>query len=138
MITREEYINAVRKYFSFLVERYDFLEVEKKSKNSMLYDVEYTNKNLIISISYEIMGEGVNIDIFKILNDKRSDYDDYVNTIHLNRIMKSSQNEEIVEQLKVCKSLFEHFGKPESTFEEELLKKAELLSSLMRTTILNK
>ena len=138
MINREEYYNAVRKYFNFLVEKYDFLELSKKNQNTMLYDVEYTDKNHIISISYEIMGEGVNIVIFKILNNQRSDYDDYVNTIHLNRIMKSSQKEDIVKHLKVSKSLFEHFGKPESKFEEELLKKAELLSSVIGTNILSK
>ena len=52
--------------------------------------------------------------------------------------MKSSQNEEIIKHLQVYKSLFEHFGKPESKFEEELMKKAELHSSVMRTSILNK
>jgi len=136
MITREEYYNAVRKYFNFLVERYNFFELKKRSQNSMLYDVEYTDADLVISISYEIMGEGVNVIIFKILNNKRSEYDDYVNTIHLNQIMKSAHKEEIVEQLKVSKSLFEHLGKPESNFEEELLKKAELLFSVMNTSIL--
>lgn len=138
MITREGYNNAARKYFNFLVERYNFLELEKKSQNSMLYDVEYTDTNLIISISYEIMGEGVNVIIFKILDGIRSDYDDYENTIHLNRIIKSTHKEEIVEQLMASKSQFEHFEKPESDVERELLKKAELLSSVMRTTILNK
>lgn len=137
MINREEYYNAVKKYFGFLVERYDFLVLDKKSQNTMLYDVEYTDKNHIISISYEIMGEGVNIVIFKILNNQRSDYDDYANTIHLNRIMESSQREDIIKHLKVSKSLFEHFGNPESKVEEELLKKATLLCSVMMTSILS-
>lgn len=138
MITRERYKNAVRKYFNFLVEKYNFLELEKETQNSSLYDVEYTDTKHIISISYEIMGEGVNVIIFKILHCISSDYDDYENTIHLNRIMKSTHKEEIVEQLLASKSQFEHFGKPESEVEGELLKKAELLSSVMRTTILNK
>ena len=77
MIAREGYYNAVRKYFNFLVDGYDFLEVDEKSKNSMLYNVEYTDKNHTISISYEIMGEGVNIVIFKILNNKKSDYEKF-------------------------------------------------------------
>ncbi|GAU80058.1 hypothetical protein [Fusibacter sp. 3D3] len=80
----------------------------------------------------------MNVIIFKILDGIRSDYDDYENTIHLNRIMKSTYKEEVVEQLMASKSLFGHFEKPESDVEGELLKKAELLSSVMRTTILNK
>ena len=138
MITREGYYYVVRKYFSFLVEKYDFFEQKTKSQNTLLYDIEYADKDMIISISYEIMGEGVNIVIFKILDGIRSDYDDYENTIHLNRIMKSSQKEEVIKQFKASKPLFEHFGKPESNFETELLKKAELLFSVMRTTFLNK
>lgn len=138
MITREEYKNAAKKYFNFLMERYNFLELERKSQNSMLYDVEYTDTNFIISIAYEIKGEGVNVIIFKILDGIKSDYDDYENTIHLNRIMKSTHKEEIVEQLMASRFQFEHFEKPESDIEAELLKKAELLSRVMRTTILSK
>lgn len=134
MVTREEYSRAVRKYFGFLEEKFGYVEVLKKIQSSTLYDVEYTNNDRIISISYEIMGEGVAVVIFRIINGIRSDYDDYANTLHLNRIIKDYKQSIIVTQLKSDETYFKSVGIPHSTLEAELLKKAKLLSGIISSS----
>lgn len=137
MITYEEFNTGVKKYFSFLGEKYGFLELQKGKSNTLIYEIEYTNETLIISISYEIMGDVINIIIFKNINGRQSNYNDYENTIHLNQIMKSSRRDEIINQLVLCKSEFNHLEKPESFLEDELLNKAKILLSQFNTSILD-
>jgi len=117
-------------YYSFLVDRYDFTEVTYKKNNSMLYDLEYTDGKKIISISYEIMGEGINIVIFKVINGRRSGYDD-MNTIHLNQIVKKLYESGKMERFHEEKQFIKPYEQPDTELEKEALKKAELLSYVM-------
>lgn len=127
LFSKNEYMGFVKKYFYFLEKEYNYEILPMKLDNSLLFDVEYGNEDSIISISYEIYGEGVQVILFKLINGKLPNYDDKTHTIHLNKLMNTYCKELTLSQLNKNNNYFKRVKKSSQPIENELLKKAKEL-----------
>lgn len=127
MISREQYYQTIIDYFSFLVNDYNYKISSTNQSNSLLYDVEYSNGEGVISISFEVIGENVNVVIFSLINGKKSNYDDAMNTFHLNKLLKGISKEKMKNNINLNISYFKNCKNATSDVEKMVLKKAKEL-----------
>ena len=64
MIEIQEYIEAVKLFYSFLETEFGFSKVNETINGNAFYDVEFKNKERIISISYENIEDHLEVIIF--------------------------------------------------------------------------
>lgn len=88
MISGDEFIQLVEKFFHFLIEDFDFKESNVTNRKSLFYDVEYKKQDIVISISYENRENYLQVILFNTKNGILPDYDDKSSTIHLNILTK--------------------------------------------------
>lgn len=126
MIEIQEYIEAVKLFYSFLETEFSFSKVNETINGNAFYDVEFKNKERIISISYENIEDHLEVIIFMLQNGKLPDYDDKTKTLHLKQlnrqVMAKASREEIIlnaEYFAKCKA--------KNEIERELLKEAREL-----------
>lgn len=136
MILREQYNQVIKEYFSFLKDEFNYYLLPIKVNNTILYNLEYTNQKTLISISYEIMGEGINVIIFELVNGKKSDYDDYEKTFHLNQLSKQISQKSYLNKIKENNIFFEKYDRPIGEVENEALKKARLLRLVLKLEVI--
>ena len=88
MIEFKSYKDFVLKTFSFLITEFK-MDLGKETINgNVFYDIQYADKNKIISISLETIGNYFQVTLFILDNGKLPDYDDKTRTIHLNKLNK--------------------------------------------------
>lgn len=86
MIRGLEFIEQTKKYNSFLVDEFDFIEFNITNREGLFYDVEYKKDGLLISISYENREDYLQVILFRLINGKKPEYDDKHMTIHLEKL----------------------------------------------------
>ncbi|WP_209404961.1 hypothetical protein [Pseudozobellia sp. WGM2] len=86
MIEGEEYVELVKRFYSFLETDFNFTKVNETINGNAFYDVEFRNKERIISISYENIEDHLEVIVFILENGKMPDYDDKTKTLHLKQI----------------------------------------------------
>ena len=126
MIEGEKYIEAVKGYFNYLITEFGFRISNKKIRGNVFYDLQYSDGNRIVSVSYENIEDYLQIIIFMLQNGELPDYDDKTKTLHLNRlnaqVMSSIDRHEIV----LNNEYFEKFN-PKDKIEKQLVKSAKEL-----------
>jgi hypothetical protein len=128
MLTKKDYSEAVNKYFKYLEIDFDYKKIFENKSNTLLYDVRYSNNSNIISISYEIQGDGVKVIIFMLQNGNIPDYDDKAHTLHLEYLMKDISNDDKFNKcIDENNNYFLKYNKPIIDVENAILKKAKEL-----------
>jgi hypothetical protein len=123
MIDADRYSDFVKRTFSFLETEFNMMFGDFIKNGNVFYDVQYRDREKIISISLETIENYFQVILFKLDNGEMPDYDDKRKTIPLNKL-----NEDILKTLE--KSEFsdnnEHFREFETKdkTEEIILKSA--------------
>lgn len=88
MIEEIKYIEIVKLFFSFLITEFGFKLFDETENGNAFYDVEYSNGEKNISISYENIEDYLQVIVFKLKNGRLPNYDDKTHTLHLNELNK--------------------------------------------------
>lgn len=86
MIKGEKYIEDVKAYFNYLITEFGFRISNEKIRDNAFYDLQYSDGNRIVSVSYENIEDYLQIIIFMLQNGELPDYDNKTKTLHLNRL----------------------------------------------------
>lgn len=124
MITGENYINTVGRYFSFLVTEFGYSLPKITENGNAFYDMEYISSKNIISISYENIEDYLQVIVFKLINGQLPDYDDKTHTLHLSELNKLITSKVDKEQIEKNAQWFKDY-KYTDAFERKLLKSAK-------------
>lgn len=126
MIEGEQYIIAVKKYYSFLIDEFNLPIITEKIHGNAFYQVEYGDEEKVISISYENIEDYLQVIIFNLENGKKPQYDDKTRTLHLNilnkNILKNIDRETFISNSNYFSNI-----NTENQIEEKLLKEAKEL-----------
>ena len=76
MVEDLEYIETVKLYYSFLETEFGLSKVNETINGNAFYDVEFKDKERVISISYENIEDHLEVIVFMLQNGKMPDYDD--------------------------------------------------------------
>ncbi|MCW3072987.1 MAG: hypothetical protein JWP69_56 [Flaviaesturariibacter sp.] len=131
MIGGDDYIETVKKYFAFLAAEFNMTNITEKVRGNIFYDVKYTDKSKIISISYENVENYLQAIVFKLRNGDMPNYDDKTSTLHLNALTKIAFSKATKEAIELNNKFFNSF-KPNDDFERKLLKSAKDLRLSMQ------
>jgi hypothetical protein len=121
-----EYIKKVKSFYSFLESDFGFCTKKETINGNVFYDVEYIDKEKVISISYENIEDHLEVIIFILQDRELPDYDDKTKTLHLNQMNKLVMS--MVDDSKI-KENAKYFSKYNShgILERKLLKGAKEL-----------
>jgi len=126
MIEEEEYIEVVRKFYSFLEADFGFSIANETVNGNAFYDVEFWDGERIISISYENIEDHLEVIIFLLHNGQMPNYDDKTKTIHLKRLNKLIMARASREEIGLNAECFANYN-PKNEIERKLLKGAKEL-----------
>jgi hypothetical protein len=131
MIDGSEYIKIIKSYYSFLESDFAFNAANETVNGNAFYDLEYRDKQKVISISYENIEDHLEVIVFKLQNGKMPDYDDKSKTLHLNQLNKLVMPK--VSKAEISSNA-EYFSKynAKDELERKLLKGAKELRLCLR------
>ncbi len=126
MIEGEKYIEDVKAYFNYLITEFGFRMPNEKIRGNAFYDLQYSDGNRIVSVSYENIEDYLQVIVYMLQNGELPDYDDKTKTLHLNRL--NAQVMSIIDRNEVGLNN-EYFVKfnPKFEIEKQLLKSAKEL-----------
>ncbi|RYF84807.1 MAG: hypothetical protein EON98_08225 [Chitinophagaceae bacterium] len=131
MVEGPEYIQAVRKMFSFLSEEFGITDTNEKIRGNAFYDVQYQAPSKVISISYENIEDYLQVIVFKLKNGKLPHYDDKTQTLHLPALNKNTFSKASKADIELNNQYFNNL-KVDTAFERKLLKSAKDLRLAMQ------
>lgn len=131
MIEGKEYIEIVRSFYVFLEVEFGFENVKETIRGNVFYDVEYKDKERIISISYENIEDHLEVIVFMLQNGKMPDYDDKTKTLHIQQLNRSVMKNVSKTELNLNAEYFSKY-KTDSGLEIKLLKEAKELRLCMK------
>lgn len=121
MIDSAQYIETVRRYFSFLITEFNLHEISHTINGNAFFDIQYGDTKKTISISYENIEAHLKVIVFKLLNGNLPDYNDEAHTLYLSALnalaMPKTAAEDFIEN-----NLFFAAHAPKNTMERQLLK----------------
>lgn len=126
MIDGTQFIGLVKKNYSFLNTDFNLKIICEKVRGNAFYDVQYGDREKIISINYENIEDYFQVIIFKLQNGKLPDYDDKVRTLHLDRLNLKVLSHVEKRELLSNNDFFSQI-KTSSELERKLLKSAKEL-----------
>jgi hypothetical protein len=126
MIDGREYTDAVTIFYSFLETEYNFSKVKEVINGNAFYDVEFMDKDRVISVSYENIADHLEVIIFMLQNGALPEYDDKTKTLHLKSLNRLVMVKVSKEEFKLNAEYFSRFN-PKSNIERKLLKEAKEL-----------
>jgi hypothetical protein len=88
MVEDFEFIETVKCYYSFLETEFGIIKINETINGNAFYDVEFGDKEKIISISYENIEDQLEVIVFLLQNGNLPDYDDKTKTLHLKLLNK--------------------------------------------------
>jgi hypothetical protein len=126
MVEDLEYLEAVKLYYSFLETEFGFSKINETINGNAFYDVEFKDKERIISISYENIEDHLEVIVFMLQNGKMPNYDDKTKTLHLKQLNRLVMAKASKEEINLNA---EYFGKyhAKNELERKLLKEAKEL-----------
>ncbi len=68
MFNKDEYFSIIEKQFMFLLDEFEYQVINEKSKISFLYNVNFQKSNSMISVSFDIRENYLQVILF-ILKD---------------------------------------------------------------------
>jgi hypothetical protein len=126
MIDGKQYIDTVKKYYSFLNTEYNMPVTDEKVRGNAFYDVQYGDKTKVISINYENIEDYFQVTIFKLQNGKMPDYDDKTKTLHLNKLNAAVISKADKSEINLNNEYFAKYSAKDE-LERKLLKSAKEL-----------
>ena len=126
MIEDLEYIKTVKLYYSFLETEFNFIKINETVNGNAFYDVEYTDKDRTISISYENIEDHLEVIVFMLLKGKMPNYDDKSKTLHLKHLNRSVISKVSKEEIYLNAKYFDKYN-VKNELERKLLKEAKEL-----------
>ena len=126
MIEGEKYTEDVKTYFNYLITEFGFRMSNEKIRCNAFYDLQYSDGNRIVSVSYENIEDYLQIIVYMLQNGKLPDYDDKTKTLHLNRL--NAQVMSIIDrnEIGLNNEFFVKFN-PKLEIEKQWLKSAKEL-----------
>ena len=126
MIEGEKYIEDVNAYFNYLITEFGFRISNEKIRGNAFYDLQYSDGNRIVSVSYENIEDYLQVIVYMLQNGELPDYDEKTKILHLNRL--NAQVMSIIDRNEVGLNN-EYFVKfnPKFEIEKQLLKSAKEL-----------
>ena len=126
MIEGEEYLNTVNKFYSFLETDFGFRKKNEVINGNVFYDVEYSDKKQIVSISYENISDHLEVIVFLLQNGEMPKYDDKTKTLHLKQLNRLVMAKASKEKINLNAEYFAKYN-AENELERKLLKEAKEL-----------
>ncbi len=126
MIEGKEYIKVVKQFYSFLETEFDFKKVNETINGNAFYDIEFKNKEKVVSISYENIEDHLEVIVFMLQDGKMPDYDDKTKTLHLKLLNKFIMPQVNKDDIKLNAEYFAKYN-AKSGIEQNLLKGAKEL-----------
>jgi len=126
MIDGNEYIAIVKQFYSFLETEFDFKKKNEIINGNAFYDVEFNNKEKVISISYENIENHLDINIFMLQDEKMPDYDDKTRSLHLSQLNRLVMAKISKEEINLNAGYFAILD-AKNEIEQKLLKGAKEL-----------
>ena len=124
MIEGNQYIETVKKYFSFLISEFGFKVTEEEIRGNAFYDIQYKDKARIVSISYENIEDYLQVIVCILQNGELPYYDDKSKTLHLKHLNKLVMSYVTIDEIKLNSMYFVKYN-AESELEKRLLKEAK-------------
>lgn len=126
MIEGEKYIEDVKAYFNYLITEFGFRISNEKIRGNAFYDLQYSDGNRIVSVSYENIEDYLQVIIFMLQNGELPDFDDKSKTLHLNRLNAQVMSSIRRNEINLNNEYFVKFN-PKTEIEKLLLKSAKEL-----------
>ena len=126
MVEGKEYISTVESYFSFLEVEFGMEIIEEKKRGNAFYDVQYSDKVKIVSISYENIEDYLQVIVFLLENGRIPDYDDKTKTLHQNHLNNLVMSRVSKNEIGLNAQYFSKYN-PNNELERKLLKGAKEL-----------
>ncbi len=126
MVDDIEYIETVELYYSFLETEFGFRKINETVNGNAFYDVEFTDNEKIISISYENIEDHLEVIVFMLQNGKMPDYDDNTKTLHLKQLNRLVMAKVSKQEINTNAEYFASYN-AKNEFERKLLKEAKEL-----------
>lgn len=121
MIDSTQYFATVKKIFFFLHSEFNISEIKEKKNGNAYYDIKYIDQTKVISISYENIGDYLQIIVFKLENGQMPNYDDKSKTLHLNHLNRLALVNAKADDFKSNNDFFKEFSAA-TALERQLLK----------------
>jgi len=126
MVEDLEYIETVKLYYSFLETEFGLSKVNETINGNAFYDVEFKDKERVISISYENIEDHLEVIVFMLQNGKMPDYDDKKKTLHLKQLNRLVMAKASKEEINLNAEYFAKYN-AKNELERKLLKEAKEL-----------
>ncbi|GAA4340476.1 hypothetical protein GCM10023149_51930 [Mucilaginibacter gynuensis] len=131
MIDAKSYTAFVKRYYSFLISEFDFIVSSEKVRGNTFYDIQYSNKKIAISISYENIEDYFQINIYLLNNGYFPDYDDKTKTLNLSKVNALVIKEISKKEIELNNDYFLIF-EAHDHFQKKLIKSAKELRLSMK------
>ena len=126
MVEDKKYFETVKLYYSFLETEFGFVKTNETVNGNAFYDVEFTDNERIISISYENIEDHLEVIVFMLQNGKMPDYDDKTKTLHLKQLNRLVMAKASKQDINFNAEYFTNFN-AKNELERKLLKEAKEL-----------
>lgn len=126
MMEGKEYTEAVKLFYSFLEAEFGLSKVNETINGNAFYDVEFKDRERVVSVSYENIEDHLEVIIFMLQNGKLPDYDDKTKTLHLKQLNRLVMAKASKEEINLNAEYFAKYN-PKNQIERKLLKEAKEL-----------
>jgi hypothetical protein len=130
MLEDLEYFETVKLYYSFLETEFGFSKTNETTNGNAFYDVEFSDEERIISITYENIEDHLEVIFFLLQNGKMPDYADKTRTLHLKQLNRLVMAKASKEEINFNAEYFAKFN-ANNELERELLKKSKRTSIIL-------
>jgi hypothetical protein len=126
MVEDFEFFETVKCYYSFLETEFGIIKINETINGNAFYDVEFGDKEKIISISLENIEDQLEVIVFLLQNGNLPDYDDKTKTLHLKLLNKLVMAKVSKEEISFNAEYFANYY-AKNELERKLLKEAKEL-----------
>ena len=119
-------IETVKLYYSFLETEFGFSKINETINGNAFYDVEFKDKERIISISYENIEDYLDVIVFRLQNGEMPEYDDKTKTLHLKQLNRLVMAKASREEINLNAGYFVKYN-AKNELQRKLLKEAKEL-----------
>ena len=126
MIEGKEYTEAVNLFYSFLETEFGFNIVNETINGNAFYDVEFKDREKVVSVSYENIEDHLEVIVFILQNGILPDYENKTKTLHLKQLNKLVMAKASKEEINLNAEYFADYN-PRKEIEQKLLKGAKEL-----------
>jgi len=123
MIEGKKYVEVAKEYFGYLISEFGFKISNEKIRGNAFYDLQYTDKISVVSISYENIEDYFQVIVFILQNGELPDYDDKTKTLHLNKLNAEVLPRIDISEISLNNDCFSKFN-PQEELERKMLKSA--------------